>query len=598
MRKSSHSSKAIAPYWVSFGVCIFLAGIVWLVFGQTLGHPFINFDDPEYVYENPEINAGLTAHGVIWAFTHLPSPDWFPLTSISHMLDVQFYGLRAGGHHLTSVLVHTAVVILLFLVLRQMTGTLWRSAFVAAVFAIHPLRVESVAWVAERKDLLSGLFFMLTLGAYVRYVRKRRFGRYVLMAILFTCGLLSKPVFVTVPLVLLFLDYWPLRRFEQRLAIRGLILEKIPLLILSLAVSAATITGQTGEVVSMEPLPFVWRVNNAFVSYVTYIWQMIWPARLAIFYPHPQNHLALWEIAVAIALLIAMTVLAFALRKRCPYLIVGWFWYLVMLAPVIGVVQVNLQGQADRYTYLAQIGLYLLVVWSIADLSLSWPYRRQILSVAASLVIVALAWSAWIQTAYWRDSESLWTHAIAVTSDNDTAQADLADLLLRRGRLSEAVFHSQEALRIRPGNADAHNTLGIALFQMGDLKDAVAHWKQSLEIQPGNMNAQTNLAWALATAPDASLRDGTKAVELAQNVARRAGHPNAMVLRTLAASYAETGQFAEAVDIAQQAFQLASAQGNSALMADLQLNIASYRRELPLRDPGVMTAAPTPSSGN
>ncbi len=598
MRKSSHSSKAIAPYWVSFGVCIFLAGIVWLVFGQTLGHPFINFDDPEYVYENPEINAGLTAHGVIWAFTHLPSPDWFPLTSISHMLDVQFYGLRAGGHHLTSVLVHTAVVILLFLVLRQMTGTLWRSAFVAAVFAIHPLKVESVAWVAERKDLLSGLFFMLTLGAYVRYVRRRRFGRYVLMAILFTCGLLSKPVFVTVPLVLLFLDYWPLRRFEQRLAIRGLILEKIPLLILSLAVSAATITGQTGEVVSMEPLPFVWRVNNAFVSYVTYIWQMIWPARLAIFYPHPQNHLALWEIAVAIALLIAMTVLAFALRKRCPYLIVGWFWYLVMLAPVIGVVQVNLQGHADRYTYLAQIGLYLLVVWSIVDLSVSWPYRQQILSVAASIVIVALAWSAWIQTAYWRDSESLWTHAIAVTSDNDTAQADLADLLLRRGRLSEAVFHSQEALRIRPGNADAHNTLGIALFQMGDLKDAVAHWKQSLEIQPGNMNAQTNLAWALATAPDASLRDGTKAVALAQNVARRAGHPNAMVLRTLAASYAETGQFAEAIDIAQQAFQLASAQGNSALMADLQLNIASYRRELPLRDPGVMTAAPTPSSGN
>src|SRR6266513_409558 len=412
MRKSSHSSKAIAPYWVSFGVCIFLAGIVWLVFGQTLGHPFINFDDPEYVYENPEINAALTAHGVIWAFTHLPSPDWFPLTSIS-------------------------------LVLRQMTGTLWRSVFVAAVFAIHPLRVESVAWVAERKDLLSGLFFMLTLGAYVRYVRKRRFGRYVLMAILFNCGLLSKPVFVTVPLVLLLLDYWPLRRFEQRLAIRGLILEKIPLLILSLAVSAATITGQTGEVVSMEPLPFVWRVNNAFVSYVTYIWQMIWPARLAIFYPHPQNHLALWEIAVAIALLIAMTVLAFALRKRCPYLVVGWFWYLVMLAPVIGVVQVNLQGHADRYTYLAQIGVYLLVVWSIADLSLSWPYRRQILSVAASIVIVALAWSAWIQTAYWRDSESLWTHAIAVTSDNDTAQADLADLLLRRGRLSEAVFHSQ-----------------------------------------------------------------------------------------------------------------------------------------------------------
>src|SRR5437762_10850382 len=213
MRKSSHSSKAIAPYWVSFGVCIFLAGIVWLVFGQTLGHPFINFDDPEYVYENPEINAGLTAHGVIWAFTHLPSPDWFPLTSISHMLDVQFYGLRAGGHHLTSVLVHTAVVILLFLVLRQMTGTLWRSAFVAAVFAIHPLRVESVAWVAERKDVLSGLFFMLTIGAYVRYARAPWSPLcYGLVVLLFAMGLMCKPMLVTMPFVLLLLDYWPLNR--------------------------------------------------------------------------------------------------------------------------------------------------------------------------------------------------------------------------------------------------------------------------------------------------------------------------------------------------------------------------------------------------
>jgi tetratricopeptide (TPR) repeat protein len=344
----------------------------------------------------------------------------------------------------------------------------------------------------------------------------------------------------------------------------------------------------------MEPLPFVWRVNNAFVSYVTYIWEMIWPARLAIFYPHPQNHLALWEIALAIVLLIAMTALAFALRKQCPYLIVGWFWYLVMLAPVIGVVQVNLQGHADRYTYLAQIGLYLLVVWSIADLSVSWPYRRQILSAAAAIVIVALGWRAWTQTRYWRDSESLWTHTIAVTSDNDIAHVDLADLLLRRDRVSEAVFHSQEALRIRPGNADAHNTLGIALFQMGDLKDAVAHWKQSLEIQPGNMNAQVNLAWALATAPDASLRDGARSVELAQNVVRRVGHPNAMVLRTLAAGYAESGRFSDAIDTAEGALQLAIAQNNSALANDLQLNIASYQRELPLRDPGIVTAAPTP----
>jgi protein O-mannosyl-transferase len=592
MPKDSRSLRPDTPRALIFAICIFLAGITWAVFGQTLGYPFVNFDDPEYVYENPHINGGLTVRGLSWAFTHVPAPDWYPLTTISHMVDCQFYGLNAGGSHFTNVLLHTATAILLFLVLRAMTSgpdrtdTVWRCAFVAAVFAIHPLRVESVAWVVERKDVLSGLFFMLTLGAYVLFVRRRTLPRYIIVALLFACGLMSKPMLVVTPLILLALDYWPLRRFSEPASggsIQKLILEKIPLLALSAGSCLATVAGQTGKVVAMEPLPLVWRINNALVSYVTYIWQMIWPVRLGVFYPHPENHLPLWEVGLATLFLIGVSALVFALRKERPYLIVGWLWHLVMLAPVIGVVQINLQGHADRYTYLPQIGLYLIVAWLVADSSVTWPWRKQILSAAAALVIVALAWSARRQTAYWRDSESLWTHTIAVTSDNDFAHASIADLLLRKGRIDDSIDHSREALRIRPNNSDAHNNLALALLYRGDASEALAHWKKSLEIQPDNMNAQCNLAWILATSADSSLRDGAKAVELAENVARRAGHPNPIVLRTLAAAYAETGRFSEAISAAQSALEVATSQGNSGLAADLRLNIESYEKNIPLR---------------
>ncbi len=333
----------------------------------------------------------------------------------------------------------------------------------------------------------------------------------------------------------------------------------------------------------MEPLPLVWRINNALVSYVTYIWQMIWPVRLGVFYPHPENHLPLWGVGLATLFLIGVSALVFALRKERPYLIVGWLWYLVMLAPVIGVVQINLQGHADRYTYLPQIGLYLIVAWLVADSSVTWPWRKQILSAATALVIIALAWSARRQTAYWRDSESLWTHTIAVTSDNDFAHASIADLLLRKGRIDDSIDHSREALRIRPNNSDAHNNLALALLYRGDASEALAHWKKSLEIQPDNMNAQCNLAWILATSADSSVRDGAKAVDLAENVARRAGHPNPIVLRTLAAAYAEAGRFSEAISAAQSALELATSQGNSGLAADLRLNIESYQKNIPLR---------------
>jgi tetratricopeptide (TPR) repeat protein len=489
-----------------------------------------------------------------------------------------------------------------------MTGALWRSAFVAAVFAIHPLRVESVAWIAERKDVLSSVFFMLTLGAYVRYVRKPASMRYVIVALIFALGLMAKPMLVTLPLVLLLLDYWPLERFaytssteskvksgiarwrSQRSIVTRLILEKVPLLFLSAASSIITLFAQRRATVSVEFLPLFWRINNALVSYVAYIWQMVYPIDLALVYPHPEYRLSFWEVAAAIVFLAGITVVVLTFGKTHRYLITGWFWYVGMLVPVIGIMQVGVQARADRYTYLPQIGLYLIATWTIADLSVAWRYRRQILAVAATIVIAALAWLASIQNTYWRDSETLWTRTLAVTSHNDVAHASLADLLLRRDRIDEAISHSEEALRIRPRTwnvaVDAHNTLALGLFQTGRVDEAVAHWKESLKINPDDMNAQAHLAWVLATSRDASLRDGAKAVELAKEVLQHAGHADVIVLRTLAAAYAESGRFSEAIETAQQALQLAIAQDNSALIWDLQLNIANYQRNLPLRDPG------------
>ncbi len=598
------------------GVPIFLMAITWLVFGETLRHPSINFDDQEYVFENPKINTGLTSTGVLWAFTHSHAENWHPLTSISHMLDCQLFGLQAGWHHFTNVLLHTIAVILLFLVFREMTGALWRSAFVAAVFAIHPLRVESVAWIAERKDVLSGVFFMLTLGAYVGYVREPSSIRYLIVAVLFGLGLMTKSMLVTLPFVLLVLDYWPLGRFAHvspakpkpkngfarwwgdRSIPTRLILEKIPLIALSAASSIITLFAQKRAAISVESLPLVWRMNNAFVSYVAYMWQMVCPIRLALVYPHPEYRLSLWGVALAITFLTGVTAVVVAFRRKHPYLITGWLWYVGMLVPVIGIVQVGAQARADRYTYLPQIGLYLIATWTITDLSVAWRYRRQILGVAAAIVIAGLAWLAWIQNTYWRDSEALWTRTLAVTSHNDVAHASLADLLLRRDRIDEAISHSEEALRIHSRNGNAHNTLAFGLFRTGRVDEAVAHWKESLEIRPDDMNAQAYLAWVLATSPDASLRDGAKAVELAKKVLEQAGHADVVVLRTLAAGYAASGRFSEAIETAQQALQLAITQDNSALIWDLQLNIANYQRNRPLRDSGALNKTPPVESGH
>ena len=633
--------------------------------------------------QNQQVKNGLSLGGIVWAFSHEHAGNWHPLTTISHMLDVQMFGLAPAGHHFINVLLHSVAALLLFLLLRQMTGAFWRSALVAAIFAIHPLRAESVAWVAERKDVLSAVFFMLTIGAYARYARQPGLGRYLTTTALLACGLLSKPMLVTVPFVLLLLDYWPLERSLQssvilseagrsrrtssftlpipKQSLRKLIFEKIPLVILSVPTAIATFLIQERSPESIEQLPFVWRLENALVSCVTYLWQMIWPMNLAVFYPHPEDQLALWQVALAAMFLFAMTLVVFGLRRTRPYLLVGWLWYLVMLLPVLGIVQVGLQAHADRYTYLPQVGVYLVITWFLADLTAPSPFRRQ-LGVAAAIVVIGLLGAcSWKQVGYWKDSETLWRHALAVNHDNDVADAnlglvlaedgrvdegiahlqnalairsgpvlphhtlslalihcDLGYALARKGALDEAVTHLREAVILRPNYPDAHYNLASALAQQGDNREALEEYRRTLALRPDDADARTsfgntlaqeglitdamaqyeaalqlapdavltlnNLAWILSVSPNASIRNGAKGVGLAERAVRLSGGKNAVFLRTLAAAYAESGRFLEAVETAQQALELAGADPNPAATRVLGQDIELYRAHAPLRD--------------
>jgi Flp pilus assembly protein TadD len=601
--------------WLRIGISVLLIAITWAVFGQTVHHQFINYDDPLYVLDNEHVRAGISWPGIEWAFTHVHSQNWHPLTTISHMLDCQLFGVNPGPHHLVNVFWHSIAAVLLFILLLQSTNRTWASALVAAVFTVHPLRVESVAWIAERKDVLSGAFFLLTLIAYVAYVRKRTLGRYLTMSILLTCGLMSKPMLVTTPLVLLLLDYWPLRRFEKtqdrRRATAEIILEKIPLFALSIGSVFATLWAQNFALGSLGLLPLKLRITNALFSYFEYVRQMFWPLDLIPFYIHPENRLEMWRLILAIVFLLAVTAMAFIRRRQNPYLIVGWLWYLVMLIPVIGIVQVGLQGHADRYTYLPQIGLVIAVVWLICDLTKSWRAQKIISGTAAVIVVGTLSILSAKQTTYWRDTETLWRHTLDVTPENDVAHAGLAGILFVRGQIDQSIDHYEHALRLRDGNVAAQfglgralaakrkidpaifhyrkalsiqpdyvaasNDLGALLAGKGEIKQAIEAWRQTLSFDPDNPDAANNIAWMRATAADVDLRDGKEALELAQR-ALRSGGENPVVLRTLAAAQAETGEFAEATFTAERAEQLAIKTGDRAMAENLRDCAESFRR--------------------
>ncbi len=522
---------------LQLGVCAVIVVLIWMVFGQTLGHDFVNYDDKAYVYGNPLVSAGLSLRGLSRAFVDIQTNNWHPLTIISHMIDCQFYDLKAGGHHFTNVLLHTIAALLLFVFLRDVTARFWSSAFVTALFAIHPLRVESVAWIAERKDLLSAVFFFLTLAAYVRYARRRSIGRYLTMSILFACGLMSKPMLVTTPAIMLLLDYWPLKRIADPKSFWRLTLEKLPLFGMSIAASVIALALQVQTPSAVGQLPFAWRLENALVTYVTYIWQIFWPVDLAVFYPHPDDRLAWWQIALAAAFLIAATIIAFAVRRTRPYLLVGWLWYLIMLLPVIGIIQVGLQGHADRYTYLPHVGVYVALTWFVADLSISLPHCREILFAAGTTIVLVLSLCAWKQTTYWWNSETLWGHTLAITKNNDVALVDIGtfrmdhgdldgalsdfnralairsasehrryrsslavihdsigNVLGRKGRLDDAIVHFRQAIELRPDFPDAHYNLATSLFQKGDLDNAIVEYRATLSLSPNDPGANTNLA--------------------------------------------------------------------------------------------------------
>src|SRR2546430_1520143 len=666
-----------------FAVCGVIVLLIGIVFGQTLSYDFVNYDDKTYIYGNPLVSSGLSLHGLLRAFVDTQTNNWHPLTLVSHMIDCQLYDLKPGGHHFTNVFLHTIAAVLLFFWLRNITGkgqsgSNWTSAFVTALFAIHPLRVESVAWIAERKDVLSAVFFFLTLGAYVRYARAPSFGRYLTMSTLFACGLMSKPMLVTTPVVLLLLDYWPLNRgpafakaTTRQAEVRGqkfnaeiwwnLIVEKLPLFGLSLASSIVALALQVQSPASVGQLPFGWRLQNALMTYVTYIWQMFWPANLAVFYPHPDDRLALWQVALSALFLIAITWVVFALRRNRPYLLVGWLWYLIMLLPVIGIVEVGLQGHADRYTYLPHLGLYIALTWLAADVAKSFPQRKQILAgVGTGIVIILSAW-AWKQTTYWRNSETLWAHTLAVTTDNDVALTNLGTSLMergqldeafsyfqkalavrsrsehshynlslalihdsvgnvlgRKGRLDEAIAHFRQAIAFRPDYPDAHYNLGTVLFRRHDLDGAIEEWRTTVSLHPndpgtnaslGNALVQkgllreaayhydtalqsepdaplplNNLAWLMSAGPDDSLRNGPRAVELARKLNRISKQNNPFFIRTLAAAYAEAGQFDLAIETAQGASELANAQSQHALAIQIQEETDLYRQHMPFRD--------------
>ena len=475
-----------------------LVALVWSVFGQTVWFGFVNYDDPLYILQNPTVRSGLSWHGIAWAFTHIHSQNWHPLTSISHMLDCQLFGINAGAHHFVNVLLHTVATVVLFFALNKMTGSVWRSAFATALFAIHPLRVESVAWISERKDVLSGVFFVGTLAAYAWYARQPAKLRYLLALVLFAFGLMAKPMLVTLPIILLLLDYWPLGRFNgSPQASRWLFIEKTPFFALSAASCVATLVVQNLALGTTAHLPLRWRIANALVSYAEYLRQFVWPLRLSPFYIHPENRLPVWQIASACILLLAISAIAIRLRRKKPYLIVGWCWYLVMLLPVIGLVQVGLQGHADRYTYLPHIGLCVAITWTIADLiTQSRAKSPAFISFAAAGVIIALALLAWRQTTHWRDTESLWRHALTIEPDNDVAHAGLAGILLTRGQVDEAIEHYQRAIALRPGNAAAQHGIAMAFATEHRTDEAIEHWQKSLSILPNNIEALNHLAIA------------------------------------------------------------------------------------------------------
>ncbi|MGB9500166.1 MAG: tetratricopeptide repeat protein [Dissulfuribacterales bacterium] len=490
-------------------VCLFLIITILTVYRQVRGYDFVNFDDTKYVTQNKIVQEGITLDGIVWAFTTIHAGNWHPLTWISHMTDCQLFGLNPGGHHLTSLLFHIINSLLLFFVFRKMTGRLWESAFIAALFALHPLHVESVAWVSERKDVLSTFFALLTLLSYIGYVRRPVVIRYLLIVLFFSFGLMSKPMLVTLPFVLLLLDFRPLNRLQvqlpadtrstgRRAAVFFLIREKIPLFILVIISCCVTFYAQKhgGAVKSLDFIPIGARIANTLVAYAAYIGKMVYPVNLAFLYPYPEI-ISGWKVAGSGLLLGVISFLAIKNTKQRPYFITGWLWYLGTLVPVIGLVQVGMQSMADRYTYIPLIGLFVIVAWGVPELAAKWRYGKIWTGTSAIIILSIFMAVTFKQTGYWKNSITLFEHAIKTTSANYIAHYNLGNVLAKKGRIDEAIPHYLQALQIKPEFADAHNNLANALNMQGKVDDAIYHFSEALRIKSDYEGVHYNLGVAL-----------------------------------------------------------------------------------------------------
>ncbi|MDM8554376.1 tetratricopeptide repeat protein [Desulfococcaceae bacterium HSG7] len=509
MNSQSSSCKTLFNIRPEFLINLFLVIIILSVYWQVRNFEFTRFDDGVYIYENHHIKDGLTFSNIVWAFTSDYAANWHPLTWISHIVDMSLYGMDSGRHHLTNVILHIINTLLLLYFFNFISRKLWVSGFIAALFALHPLHVESVAWVAERKDLLSTLWGVSALISYVRYVKYKEFKWYLFALFFFIVSLMSKPMLVTLPFILLLLDYWPLKRFSfytsnaknelKAVSIWRLILEKLPFFVLAAGSGIVTVIVQKsgGAVAPLDTFALDLRIGNAMVSYLQYIWKMIWPCGLAVFYPHP-GKLPLWQIIGAFLLLMVISVSVFRYGRQRPYLMIGWLWYLIMLIPVIGLVQVGSQAMADRYTYLPLTGLFIIITWGGPELLSHLKHYKAILSFFAIATICILTFMTWMQVSYWKNDSTLFQHALDVTQNNYLAHNNLGLALARKGELSEAVLQYSKSLQIKPSQQRVHNNWGITLAKQGKPDEALTHFNSALHIDSSFKDAHNNIGFVLA----------------------------------------------------------------------------------------------------
>jgi len=550
-------------------ICIFLAVSVFALYWPVHNHDFIRYDDDTYITLNRNVHSGINCKNICWAFTKYHSNNWHPVTWISHMLDCKIFGLNAGAHHLVNVFFHIINTLLLFIVFKRMTKALWISAFIAAVFGLHPLHTESVAWIAERKDVLSTFFWLLTMLAYFYYTKKRNVQRYLLTLVLFVLGLMAKPMLVTLPFVLLLLDYWPLERMRfskskqipintkvnnviEQKPISYLFLEKIPFFIFAFLSSIVTFIVQrnSGAVKTIDSIDITSRIGNAFVSYIGYISKVFWPSKLAILYPYPLNGLPVIKVIICALALVGITAFVILLSRRRKYFVTGWFWYIVTLIPVIGLVQVGMQSMADRYTYIPMTGLLIIIAYGISELIKNRKYRNTVLSVLSIAILFSMFVKTSMQLKYWQNSQTLFERTLEVTQNNYIIENNYANYLCANGQIEQAIAHLNKSLAIKPDSGEAHNNLANIFNSQGNIDKAIEHYKISIKFEPDSPQAHHNFAIALTKKNmiDQAINE--------YNIALHLDPSNVESLSNLGFLMAQKGNYKEAFDYYRKVFTI------------------------------------------